>query len=302
MEFKKKFHLGAINSINWARILAQIVYYFYSYFSFCRQTRQDPASKPKVRYIVPTGNFGDILAGFYAKKMGLPIEKLVIATNQNDILTRFFETGVYERLQVHATCSPAMDIQISSNFERILWYMVQENEPEEETSRQIQHWMQQLAETGRFDVSPELLKRARNYFSAGRASDAETLQSLQLTFKTTLNSGSAMVIDPHTAVGVHVATKLYPSPLIPTICLVTAHPGKFLNAVMAAIHPDRLNSSLSPMDQERKILEDRDEHSIPIPAVFVGILDKPRRCWLSKATPEDTKNLIMNPGSAHRLH
>ena len=121
-EFNSRHNVGAVNSINWARILAQITYYFYSFFQATN------GKQGKVKFVVPSGNFGDILAGYFAKKMGLPIEKLVIATNENDILDRFLKTGTYERSDtVAATLSPAMDILISSNFERLLWYLAREN-------------------------------------------------------------------------------------------------------------------------------------------------------------------------------
>ena len=197
--FNKKYHLGAVNSINWARILAQITYYFHSYFSLLRQTKSTPDSI-KVQFVVPTGNFGDILAGYYAKKMGLPISKLVVATNANDILDRFFKSGRYEKKPVHGqealggeefdgvkahvdgakeTLSPAMDILVSSNFERLLWYLAREQESgsEEEKSRKaggvLKGWMDGVKSKGGIAVSKEILQAAQRDFASYRVSDEE---------------------------------------------------------------------------------------------------------------------------------
>ena len=174
-ETNSALRVAAVNSINWARILAQITYYFHGYFSLCRQTSQ---SDPSVRYVVPTGNFGDILAGYFATRMGLPTDKLVVATNENDILHRFWQTGWYEKQPVHGkeaeggiaadgakaheegvkeTLSPAMDILVSSNFERLLWFLAFETSKVEETNRRrmeagekVKGWVTQLNSNGGF--------------------------------------------------------------------------------------------------------------------------------------------------------
>jgi threonine synthase len=190
-----------VNSINWARILAQITYYFHSYFNLLRRTRANPADI-NVQFVVPTGNFGDILAGYYAKKMGLPIAKLVVATNANDILDRFFRTGRYEKKPVHGseaeggevfdgvkahedgakeTLSPAMDILVSSNFERLLWYLARENETgdvgEDEKSakagRVLKGWMDGVKSKGGIAVSKAVLHAAQRDFTSFRVSDQE---------------------------------------------------------------------------------------------------------------------------------
>lgn len=201
--FNKQFHLGAVNSINWARILAQITYYFYSYFALLRQ--QNPLNRTAksfhVQYVVPTGNFGDILAGYYAKKMGLPIEKLVVATNENDILDRFFRSGRYEKKPVFGseaeggeefdgvkaheegakeTLSPAMDILVSSNFERLLWYLAYECEgkgSDEEkgvkAGEVVKGWMGDVKGRGGIVVSNAVLEAAKRDFASYRVSDKE---------------------------------------------------------------------------------------------------------------------------------
>jgi len=193
--FNKKYHLGAVNSINWARILAQITYFFHSYFNLLRRTNSQPNSI-SVQYVVPTGNFGDILAGYYAKKMGLPISKLVVATNENDILDRFFKTGRYEKkpvtgpeaeggglhgAKVHEegakeTLSPAMDILVSSNFERLLWYLAMECETGEDTEgagKVLKEWMNGVKNRGGIVVSDSVLKAAQRDFTSFRVSDKE---------------------------------------------------------------------------------------------------------------------------------
>ena len=211
-KFNAQFHLGAVNSINWARILAQITYYFHSYFSLLRQQQvanQKPTSAGEtleVQYVVPTGNFGDILAGYYAKKMGLPISKLVVATNENDILDRFFRGGRYEKNSVFGdesaggevldgakahpvgakeTLSPAMDILVSSNFERLLWYLAAECEATgsvEERARQagevVHKWMGDVKGRGGITVSGAVLNAAKRDFASFRVSDKEVYPAL----------------------------------------------------------------------------------------------------------------------------
>jgi threonine synthase len=188
--FNEKYHLGAVNSINWARILAQTVYYFLAYFHVRRQIPHPESSE--IQFVVPTGNFGDILAGYYAKRMGLPMGKLVIATNFNDILTRFWRSGRYEKIDstlegasgkqadggVRATLSPAMDILVSSNFERLLWYLAYEasSAASDSTRRAsagatIDGWMKSVKSNGRVEVPVEVLELARRDFLAECVSD-----------------------------------------------------------------------------------------------------------------------------------
>ena len=195
--FNEKYHLGAVNSINWARILAQTVYYFLAYFQVRRQIPQPESSE--IQFVVPTGNFGDVLAGYYAKRMGLPMSKLVVATNSNDILARFWRSGRYEQVDstpeatplskgapdgkpadggVQATLSPAMDILVSSNFERLLWYLVYETSSAAPDSARrasagatIDGWMKSVKSNGRVEVPVEVLELARRDFLAERVSD-----------------------------------------------------------------------------------------------------------------------------------
>jgi threonine synthase len=193
--FNEKHHLGAVNSINWARILAQTVYYFLAYFQVRRQIPQPEGSE--IQFVVPTGNFGDVLAGYYAKRMGLPMSKLVVATNSNDILARFWRSGRYEQVDstpeapskgaldgksadggVQATLSPAMDILVSSNFERLLWYLVYgtssaapESVRRDSAGATIDGWMKSVKSNGRVEVPVEVLELARRDFLAERVSD-----------------------------------------------------------------------------------------------------------------------------------
>ena len=215
LKFRDAHKLSGVNSINWGRIMAQIVYYFSAALSLGAPDRP-------VSFTVPTGNFGDIFAGYVAMRMGLPVERLVIATNDNDILARTLETGRYEMQGVAATTSPSMDIQISSNFERLLF------EASERDSSAIRRMMAGLKQTGAFTIAPEPLAAIRGKFSAGRSNVGETAQMIG----NMLNSNGYLV-DPHSAVGFKVARDMPPSPA-PMIVLATAHPAKFPDAVKAA--------------------------------------------------------------------
>lgn len=241
-DFKEKYQVGAINSINWARILVQITYYFYSFF----QVQAELGSNAKIQFSVPSGNFGDVLAGFYAKKMGLPIHRLIVATNENDILDRFFKTGTYDK-KIHSkedpvkqTYSPAMDILISSNFERLLWYLVKEDSTEcsaEGASLKIKEYMNTLKTQGGFSVSNSILQRARSLFTSHRVDDATTKECISRYFHQKVNP---VILDPHTAVGIeaaeHVLLRDNVTDVVQTICLATASPGKFPEIVLSAIN------------------------------------------------------------------
>ncbi|KAJ2519985.1 threonine synthase [Coemansia sp. RSA 1939] len=278
-EFKRDHSLGAINSINWARILAQITYYFYAYFTLVQQG----VKNPKPVFVVPSGNFGDILAGYYAQSLGLPVGKLVIATNENDILDRFLRSGRYEKNSesgVLATPSPAMDILVSSNFERFLWYLARNYEVSEDAASAgtqdsldqaageiIRKWMDQLKTEGSFAVSEKALQAARQIFWSGRCSDADTYETIARHYRNDKDN-SSYLLDPHTAVGVYVAETLRADidklggSDVHTICLSTAHPAKFSEAVLKAVN-----------DKGHHL----DFQSI-LPQPFVGLLEKPRRC------------------------
>ncbi|MDA0990643.1 MAG: threonine synthase [Verrucomicrobia bacterium] len=216
LAFKDRHHLGAVNSINWARVLAQIVYYFYGAFRVKEQT-----GAKQVRFAVPTGNFGDIFAGYLAMQMGLPISKLVLATNENDILARFFSTGIYRRGDVHATLSPSMDIQVASNFERYLYYRLGAD------GAKVAALMQQFDTHGSLQVDG-----CDDAIVAGVGTRDNTLTTIR-----ELEREHGYLVDPHTAVGVHVAHQ-HVSSDEPMICLATAHPAKFSAAILEATGRD----------------------------------------------------------------
>ena len=215
VEFRDRLQVSGVNSINWARIMAQVVYYFTAALSLGSPDR-------KVSFTVPTGNFGDIFAGYVAKQMGLPIDRLVVATNDNDILARTLKTGRYEMKGVRATTSPSMDIQISSNFERLLF------EANDRDDSVIRAAMAGLKQSGSFEIKPHALKAIRRDFRAGRATERQVADTIRETLRNT-----GYLLDPHTAVGVYVAKK-HEKANSPMVTLATAHPAKFPAAVKSA--------------------------------------------------------------------
>ena len=212
--FRDEVRLAGVNSINWARVLAQVVYYFYAAVALGAPGRP-------VSFTVPTGNFGDIFAGSIARQMGLPIEKLVIATNQNDILDRAMRSGDYRPHGVRPSISPSMDIQVSSNFERALFDAYGRD------GAAVAALMAELKQGG-FHISPNAMTTLAAQFASGRCSEEETLDTIRRTFAQT-----GEVLCPHSAVGVKVAEEHLGT--IPMITLATAHPAKFPDAVEAAI-------------------------------------------------------------------
>jgi len=232
--FRDKVKLSGVNSINWARIMAQVVYYFTASLSLGGPDR-------KISFTVPTGNFGDIFAGYVAKKMGLPIDRLVIATNDNDILARTLKTGRYEMKGVKATTSPSMDIQISSNFERLLF------EAYERDDAAVRRSMDGLKQSGSFEIKEKALKAIKREFRAGRATEKQVASTIQETLAAT-----GYLLDPHTATGVFVARK-NAKPSSPMVTLSTAHPAKFPAAVKSACGIDpALPSWLSDLMQREE--------------------------------------------------
>ncbi|MCG7506298.1 threonine synthase [Mesorhizobium retamae] len=233
--FRDAVSLSGVNSINWARIMAQIVYYFSSALSLGAPDRP-------VSFTVPTGNFGDIFAGYAAKRMGLPIERLVIATNDNDILARTLSSGEYRMKGVVATTSPSMDIQVSSNFERLLF------EVSERNTETVRRYMNSLKQSGAFTIEANGLARIRAEFDAGRATQADVAETIRATL-----ARSNYLLDPHTASGVHVAG-LQSAGNTPMIVLGTAHPAKFPAAVEEAsgIHPALPSWLADLMNSEEK--------------------------------------------------
>jgi threonine synthase len=214
--FRDRVRLSAVNSINWARVVAQVVYYFTSAVTLGSPYR-------KVAFTVPTGNFGDIFAGYVAQRMGLPVDRLVIATNVNDILARTLSTGIYEVREVVATSSPSMDIQVSSNFERLLF------EAYGRDGRAVRALMASFAQSRQFSVATRALSEIRALFAADRADEEETAATMRTVLRET-----GRFVDPHTAVGIAVAEKEVRDPSVPMIMLATAHAAKFPDAVEAA--------------------------------------------------------------------
>lgn len=223
LDFKKEFGLGAVNSINWARIMFQITYYFWTYFKLF------PNCDGEMSFSVPTGNFGDILAGYYAKCMGLPVKHLIVATNSNDILDRFFKSGKYDKYPVLATCSPSMDIGISSNFERYLFYLFGKD------AKRLLEAMNGFKTSGKLHVDEKDLLRARADFASACATEQHQIDTMRK-----FDKDHKYVLDPHTACGVSAADQLrstlkwteYPKHAM--VVLGTAHPGKFGDAVAEA--------------------------------------------------------------------
>jgi threonine synthase len=214
--FRDRVRLSGVNSINWARIVAQVVYYFTAAVALGAPHR-------KIAFTVPTGNFGDVYAGYVAARMGLPVDRLVVATNVNDILARTFATGTYEIRDVVATTSPSMDIQVSSNFERLLFDAYGRD------AAAVRSLMGSLAQSKRFAVSARALKELRAMFTADRADEQESAAEIRAWMRE-----AHYCVDPHTAVALAVAEKEKRDPSVPMVVLSTAHPAKFPDAVKAA--------------------------------------------------------------------
>ena len=210
--FREKINMSAVNSINWARIVCQVVYYFYSYFKFRNK---------KVNFSVPTGNFGDIYAGYVAKKMGLPVKKLIVATNENDILQRVINSGEYKPSKVKPSLSPSMDVQVSSNFERLLFDVLSQDD------KKVLNLMSSLTSKGSFKLSLEEINIIKKDFCAEKTSDKETLEIIK-NFSDKYN----FILDPHTATAVGAAKKIKDGS--ETLILSTAHPYKFLETIKMA--------------------------------------------------------------------
>ena len=216
-DFRDRNALAGVNSINWGRIMAQVVYYFTAALSLGAPYR-------KISFTVPTGNFGDIFAGYVAKRMGLPIERLVIATNENDILARMLHTGNHELGGVMATSSPSMDIQVSSNFERLLF------EAYGRDGEAVRRLMDGLKQSGSYTVESEPLEMIRASFDAGSCSEEQNAEQIGKTMRET-----GLLVDPHTAVALHVADEVQRERSVPMVILSTAHPAKFPAAIEAAL-------------------------------------------------------------------
>lgn len=248
VEFKHRHTLGAVNSVNWARVLAQIVYYFYAGLRVMRKT-----GASSVRFAVPTGNFGNVLAGWYARQMGLPVENLILATNENDILCRLFNTGLYAQTSVVPTLSPSMDIQVASNFERYVYYHLKEN------SEAVTTLIDRFSNEGSVQL-PLKGDTLDPLFIAGQGSTDNTIDVIRR-----YHDQYGYVLDPHSAVGVYVAEQ-QASDGIPMVCLATAHPAKFTEAIKRAIGENVHHPTL---DQ----LADAPTRSVEIPADESAVRD-----------------------------
>jgi threonine synthase len=245
--FRDRVRLSGVNSINFARIVAQVVYYFVAAAALGAPHR-------KIAFTVPTGNFGDVFAGYVAQRMGLPIDRLTIATNVNDILVRTLAGGAYELRDVVPTASPSMDIQVSSNFERLLF------DAYGREAGAVRALMDSLAQSRRFTIAGPALAEIRKTFTAGRADEQETAATIR-----TLRREAGYLADPHTAVAVAVAEKEARDPHIPMVVLSTAHPAKFPDAVEAAcgVRP-QLPDWLADLDSrpERQTLIAADQAAV----------------------------------------
>jgi threonine synthase len=294
--------LGAVNSINWARILAQTTYYFHAYFTLTKYLAYKVDHK--VRFVVPSGNFGDILAGYFAKRMGLRSEKLVVATNENDILDRFWKTGHYEKKAVHGaasegglpadgakahedgvkeTLSPAMDILVSSNFERLLWFLAYEFAAgaglddewnKKQAGQEVDAWLKELKNKGGFGVHADILEYARRDFESERISDIQTLETIKQFYSSPSTNGATnghaskggYILDPHSAIGVAASLRsIQRSPGVHHISLATAHPAKFANAVDLALKDEEGFSFNSILPEELVGLEQKKRRVTVVP-------------------------------------
>ncbi|MDT8420539.1 MAG: threonine synthase [Desulfuromonadales bacterium] len=238
LAYKEKHALGAVNSINWARVLAQVVYYFYAFFQVQKETGCED-----VEFSVPTGNFGDIFAGYVALRMGVPIRRLILATNANNILSRFVTRGDYSAAEVNQSLSPSMDIQVASNFERYLFYLYGED------SGRVSKAMEDFKQTGRLEFSAEEIARVQQIFASASINDQETVKTIA-----DFHQATGYLLDPHTAVGVEAGRQVHDQSC-PLICLATAHPAKFADAVKQAIGTDpELPPAFQGIDQlERRV-------------------------------------------------
>ena len=234
-KFRETINMSGVNSINWARIMCQIVYYFYATFKF---------SKQKINFSVPTGNFGDVYAGYVAKKMGLPIDKLIVATNENNILQRVINTGEYRPTQVKPSLSPSMDIQVSSNFERLLYDILGNDD------KKVLSLMNSLSSNGSFKLNKEEINIIKKNFCAEKISDDETLNIIK-----GIERKHGFILDPHTATAVGASQKIKNNS--DTVILGTAHPYKFLETIKLAT-----GKEIDPPSQLSNVLDRQEKYDI----------------------------------------
>lgn len=249
VDFRDRFSLGAVNSINWARIVAQIVYYVHAALKL-------DAPERELDFAVPTGNFGNVFAGYAAREIGIPIRRLVIGSNRNDILTRFFASGRMEVGTVSPTLSPSMDIQVSSNFERLLFELYNRD------GGAVSRIMARFRDTGVFEVETEAWRRSLEVFSAHRFDDDQTKAVIRSVFEET-----GELIDPHSAIGVAAARARGADKTVPIVALATAHPAKFPDAVEAA------TGLRPPLPGRLADLFERTEHYDVLPVALAAVED-----------------------------
>jgi len=245
LNFSKSINMSGVNSINWARIIAQAVYYFYSYFKLGKET---------ISFSVPTGNFGDVFAGYLAKKMGLPIDKLIVATNENDILHRAISKGNYVSKEVKETLSPSMDIQLASNFERLIYYV---NNSDSEKTAEIMKKVKQNS----YQIEKNNLDIIQKDFLSESCNEQETLDIIKKNYEE-----NNIILDPHTAVGVGAAKKLS---FNDCVVLSTAHPCKF---------PDATKNAINKHEK--------------LPKELQHVLDKDENFQVLKNNTEEVKNFV----------
>ena len=244
--------LSSANSINWGRLLPQVVYYFSAYCDYVNSGKIEPGDE--IDFCVPTGNFGDILAGWYAKRMGLPIRKLICASNRNRVLTDFFETGVYDRnREFYTTISPSMDILVSSNLERLLFMLAGEEE--------VKRWMNELKTTGKYDVGPDILKALRADFDCGCADDTEAQAAIGRLYRQ-----AGYLMDTHTADAFAVLEKRRAEDnRFPTVVVSTASPFKFCDSVLDALGENGAVSGAALIDRLS------EKAGLPAPKPLAGL-------------------------------
>ena len=250
LEFKARHHIGAVNSINWARVAAQSVYYFKAYFAATHDNSQ------KVSFSVPSGNFGNVCAGHIARRMGLPIDKLIVATNENDVLDEFFRTGVYRpRPETKHTSSPSMDISKASNFERFVFDLTGRD------AAKVRTLWRAVESGGSFDLNADgLFKRVADFgMVSGSSSHANRLDTIRTVYEV-----YGTMIDPHTADGLKVGLE-HREPGVPLICMETAQPAKFEDAIREALGIEPVRPAelvgLEARPQKKHVL-DADVHAV----------------------------------------
>ena len=272
-EFNARHSLGAVNSINWVRVLAQTTYFFHAYFRVL-DAQEHPGGDARpmklgdpVRFSIPTGNFGHIYAGVLAKAMGLPVDRLILATNANAILSELVRSGNYRKGEVLQTLSPSMDIQVASNFERYLFDLAGRD------GRWVRRWLGELEEKGGFTLDGELLTRVQSDFAAARVDDEETVRTIREVHEQT-----GYLLDPHSAIG-YAAGREHAQAGVPMIAMATAHPAKFSRAIRQAIGHE------PPLPQGLALLRDLPTRVEVLPSSLPALQDHIRRTLQDAAHP-----------------